>query len=86
MTSNYYQYKLKVHNFKGIIIGPQFLSFFKYVLLDYDKKQIEFYSNTTIITSFYNSNKAIILYIIEYILMIVNFVLLLVSKLNIIYN
>ena len=36
----------KMHKFEGIILGVAFINLFNYTLFDYEKKQIEFYSDT----------------------------------------
>ena len=37
--------KEKVHNFTGVILGMNFIGMFNLSLFDYEKKQIEFYSD-----------------------------------------
>ena len=80
VESNYEDHK--AHNFTGIILGPHFISQFNYTLFDYEKKQIEFYSDTSIITTLYTSNTIIKLFLfIEYILLLFNLMVLIYSKL-----
>ena len=81
IKSNKNQHNHKAHNFTGIIIGPQFLSQFNYSIFDYEKKQVEFYSDTTIIT--FSSNKVGItkwLLCSECIIMLINILIIIYSN------
>ena len=80
VESNYEDHK--AHNFTGIILSPHFISQFNYTLFDYEKKQIEFYSDTRFLTPLFNINPIVKLFLlIEYILMLFNLMILIYSKL-----
>lgn len=64
----------KVHNFNGIILGPQVISLFNYSVFDYENKQIEFYSDRYKIFSLYKHNIIKIVFIVTMILLAINYI------------
>ena len=81
VASNYYDLPRKAHNFTGIILGPQFISLFNYTIFDYENKQVEFYSDTTIIELSNKKNiKTKIVLCIHIIILLLNFILLIYTK------
>ena len=81
VASNYYDIPRKAHNFTGIILGPQFISLFNYTIFDYENKQVELYSDTTII-ELANKKSIIIkkLLYIQFLLLLLNIILLIYIK------
>lgn len=49
--------KQPAHNFNGMILGIEFLRLFNYTVFDYEKKQVEFYSDLNPIYWTYSNNK-----------------------------
>ena len=80
IVSSYRNKERKVHNFTGAVLGPQFLSLFNYTVFDYEKRQIEFYSDRTNITSLIvqmdNFVKIKVLLCIDSVIVIANLILL----------
>ena len=75
VTSNYRNNNgRKEHNFTGVIIGPHLLAQYNYSIFDYDKKQIELYSDTFMITSLTEHRK--IIFTAESILLLFNCIIL----------
>ena len=73
-----------IHNLIGIVLGPQFLSQFNYTVFDYEKKQIEFYSDRFNLTSFQNNNCDLIikLTLSESVIGILNIIILIYSNIK----
>lgn len=77
VTSNYRNNGgRKEHNFTGVIIGPHLLSQFNYSIFDYEKKQIELYSDTYRITSYTNKNNIKIIFTVDSIIILFNLIIL----------
>lgn len=77
VTSNYRNNGgRKEHNFTGVIIGPHLLSQFNYSIFDYEKKQIELYSDTYRITSYTSKNNIKIIFTIDSIIILFNLIIL----------
>ena len=72
-----------IHNFSECILGPGFLNKFNYSIFDYEKKQIEFYSDSYIITTknVSSSNYLFIIIYINIILCLGNLLLIILYKL-----
>ena len=73
-----------IHNLTGIVLGPQFLSQFNYTVFDYEKKQIEFYSDRFNLTFFQNNNCDLIikLTLSESVIGILNIIILIYSNIK----
>ena len=75
----------KDEQFKGIIIGAQFLELFNYTIFDYDKKQIEFYSDRIVIIEPYSGLLKRMILLIE-IICVANIIIIIYQQGTIVRN
>ena len=72
----------KVHNFTGIILGPQFISLFNYSVFDYENKQIKFYSDRYKLFSLYKHNIIKVVFIFIMVLLVINYLYMIYIIMN----
>ena len=75
----------KDEQFKGIIFGTQFLELFNYTIFDYDKKQIEFYSDRIVIIEPYSGLLKRMILLIE-IICVANIIIIIYQQGTIVRN